>query len=154
MSITWTTKAFSQLNLQELHDVLRLRVDVFVVEQLCAYAEVDGQDPGALHILGRSAQGELIAYARILPPVKDEAPHIGRVVVHAGHRGQGLGREVMEEALRTLETRFGPTPSIVSAQTYLERFYTELGYQRQGPDYDWDGIAHVDMRREANAGND
>jgi ElaA protein len=149
MNITWTTKPFSDLTREELHTLFKLRVDVFVVEQQCPYAEIDGADPTALHLMGCTEKDGLVAYARILPPEGDGPPHIGRVVVHPAHRGLGLGRAVMEEALNVLERSHGSKRSFVSAQSHLEGLYAGLGYVRQGPNYDWDGIMHVDMLREA-----
>jgi len=156
MTVTWTTKPFGALTTKELYDMLRLRVDVFVVEQKCIYPEVDGRDPDALHLMGRTADSALVAYARLLPPNDDAPgtspfsgpPHIGRVVTHPAHRGKGLAYELMREAMKISEAAFGTRRSAVAAQTYLENFYRKLGYARQGPDYVWDGIAHVDMVRE------
>ena len=148
MNVNWNTKKFEELIVHELHDLLRLRVDVFVVEQQCAYAEIDGRDPEAIHILGRSEGGELIAYARILPPDEHGLPHVGRVIISPGHRGQGLARELMLHALDALSTIYGTRRSGLAAQAHLERFYGGFGYVRQGPDYPWDGIPHVDMLRK------
>lgn len=145
--LRWRTLPFTGLSAQELHDILRLRVDVFVVEQRCAYAEVDGLDPQAHHVLGQDGQGAVVAYARILPPGRDGLPHIGRVVVHPQHRGLRLGVAVMEEALRAVERIHGTTCSAVAAQAHLQRFYEGLGYVRENGPYDWDGIPHVDMVR-------
>lgn len=151
MKVTWAVRSFDQLGVEELHDLLKLRVDVFVVEQQCIYPELDGKDASAVHVLGKDATGSLLAYARILPPEDDEAPHIGRVVVHPSARSKGLGLEVMRIALQATVDHFGTDRSIVAAQSHLERFYERLGYVRQGPDYDWDGIAHVDMLRQPDA---
>ena len=145
--LQWSTFGFSELGPRLLHDVLRLRVDIFVVEQNCPYPEVDGQDPDALHILGQQADGTLVAYARILPAKADGVPHIGRVVVAKEHRGTGLGKRVMQEAFRVLQERYGSTRSAVAAQAHLQKFYSGLGYVRTGEDYLWDGIPHVDMMR-------
>ncbi|MCW5899054.1 MAG: GNAT family N-acetyltransferase [Flavobacteriales bacterium] len=145
MSIHWSLGDIESLGVHGLHEVLRLRTDVFVVEQRCAYAEVDGRDPEALHLLGRDDIGGLVAYARILPPDGNGHPHIGRVVVRADARGHGLARELMLRSIEAVRERFGQVPIAVSAQTYLEAFYAGLGFERQGQDYDWDGIAHVDM---------
>ncbi|MEO8590856.1 MAG: GNAT family N-acetyltransferase [Flavobacteriales bacterium] len=148
MNMDWKTRPFDALTLRDLHDVMRLRVDVFVVEQRCAYAEIDGRDPEALHILGRSEEGDLIAYARILPPDEHGPPHIGRVIVHADHRRHGLARTLMTIALEALQRGYGSRRSALAAQAHLERFYGGFGFVRQGPDYPWDGIPHVDMLRE------
>lgn len=149
MTTRFNTKAFDELAVLELHDLLRLRTDVFVVEQACAYAEIDGRDPAALHIIGRNDAGAIIAYARILPPVADDLPHVGRVVVRADHRGQGISAALMEHALEQLIMHYGSRRSELAAQAHLEGFYQRFGYVRLGPDYPWDGIPHVDMRRDA-----
>lgn len=148
MNIGWRTRTFTQLTHAELYALLKLRVDVFVVEQRCPYPEIDGQDEEAMHVLGH-ADGVLVAYARILPPHADGAPHIGRVVVHGDHRGKGLGVQVMNEALRSLRNTYGNVAVVVSAQAHLQRFYEDLGFERISPEYDWDGIPHIDMRLNA-----
>lgn len=147
MSITWTTKPFAELTGTEVHDVLRLRVDIFVIEQRCIYPEIDGQDPHALHILGHAAQGELAAYARILPLQADGLPHLGRFVVHPQYRGLGLGHTLIEVALAEAQRWTGISAAALAAQTHLEALYAQHGFQRTGADYDWDGIPHVDMVR-------
>ena len=145
MNLDWTVVPFDGLDVHALHAVLKLRTDVFVVEQRCINPEVDGQDPEALHVLGRLPDGGLVAYARVLPPHGEGPPHIGRVVVHPGYRGRGLATALMQQALKAVEDHYGSPRSAVAAQTYLEGFYGRLGYVRQGADYDWDGIPHVDM---------
>lgn len=145
MNLQWTVTPFDRLGAQALHDILKLRVDVFVVEQQCPYAEVDGLDPVAHHVQGRDANGTLVAYARLLPPDDHGLPHIGRVVVDAGHRGRGLARVLMEHCIRSLEHAHGSRRNAVSAQAHLVPFYSSLGYVTTGPVYDWDGIPHVDM---------
>lgn len=143
----WRVQRFETLPPQVLHDILRLRVDVFIVEQQCLYPEIDGQDPAALHVTGHDADGRLVAYARILPPHAGGPPHIGRVVVHPEARGRALGREVMRQALLALEQAHGSARSALAAQAHLQAFYEGLGYRRTGEVYDWDGIPHVDMER-------
>ena len=146
--ITWLELSFIEFSLEQLHDLLKLRVDVFVVEQACAYAEIDGRDPVAWHIMGYDPAGALIAYARILPPGSDGLPHLGRFVVSPRHRGTGLGRMLVERGLAFLQKQFGSTRSALAAQSHLEKFYAAHGYARIGDEYVWDGIPHVDMRRE------
>ncbi len=145
MKVSWTIQPFEQLTVWDLHAILKLRVDVFVVEQTCPYAEVDGQDPQAIHVLGKDDPGTLIAYARILPPDDHGVPHIGRVVVHPDHRGHDLGRAVMEVCLDELQNRNGSRRSAISAQAHLQELYGSLGYKVTSDTYLWDGIPHVDM---------
>ncbi|MBK7384356.1 MAG: GNAT family N-acetyltransferase [Flavobacteriales bacterium] len=143
-----TVKHFDELTVRELHDILRLRVDVFVVEQACAYAEVDGKDPSAIHVMGWS-DDELIACARILPPEEDGLPHVGRIVVAASHRGKGLAQRLMDRIMMTLNDTYGSKRSELAAQAHLQKFYERCGYVRVSEEYPWDGIPHVDMRHDA-----
>jgi ElaA protein len=142
---TWTVRPFKALSVHELYALLKLRTDVFVVEQQCPYAELDGQDEGAFHLLGTTSEGGLIAYARILPPHDDGMPHIGRVVVDPAHRGLGLGKAIMHAALEAVRTQFGAVPVALSAQAHLQPFYEGLGFVPTSEPYMWDGIPHVDM---------
>lgn len=145
LSVHWRTCAFGELDVHAWHDILKLRIDVFVVEQNCAYPELDGLDMDALHVTGIDAQGRTDAYCRILPPQKDGLPHIGRVVVHKAHRGSGLGKLLMLEALRAVERNYGSPRSVLAAQAHLQAFYGSLGYHATGEAYVLDGIPHVDM---------
>ena len=148
MKISWATKRFEELTVLELHDLLKLRVDVFVVEQTCAYQEIDGEDTNAIHLFTRDEKGEMVAYSRILPAHGDGLPHVGRVVIHPDARGKGMATRAMEEALVILQDLFGTRRSALAAQAHLEQFYARFGYVRTGADYIWDGIPHVDMERK------
>ena len=141
----WSVTGFEGLSARLLHDVLRLRVDVFVVEQNCPYPEIDGLDLDAIHIVGQLADDTVIAYCRILPPQGDGLPHIGRVVVPTGYRGKDLGKELMQKALQVLHLNYGSKRSALAAQAHLQKFYMEFGYSVTGPEYLLDGIPHVDM---------
>lgn len=147
MTMNWTIRTLDELSARELHELIRLRVDVFVVEQNCPYAELDGLDLNAHHVLGHDEEGRLMACARILPPEHGGLPHIGRVVVHPDVRGKGLAHELMTTALDALHRIHGSRRSELAAQAHLEAFYSAHGYERTGADYDLDGIPHVDMRR-------
>ena len=129
----------------ELYALLKLRVDVFVVEQACAYPELDGKDGEALH-LRLLIDGEAAAYARLWRPA-GKPPRIGRVLVSPGHRGKRLGDALMREAIRACETHFPGEPIALSAQSHLERFYASLGFEPTSPEYVEDGIPHIDMQR-------
>lgn len=146
---SWTWKRWDELTRDEIHDLFRLRAEVFVVEQACAYQDLDGKDPSAMHLLGRADDGELIAYVRAFGPgVLGAHRVIGRVIVARSARGTGLGRELMREARRRLFGAFGPGTIELGAQSHLRRFYESLGYAVSGPEYDEDGIPHLPMRHQ------
>lgn len=149
MSFTITAKPFVALNTGELHDLLKLRIDVFVVEQRCAYPEADGRDPEAIHVLAHDERGQLVGCARILPPADGGLPRVGRVVVRADRRGQGLAHRIMEGALNALRAAYGSGRSMLAAQAPLQGFYERHGYHAVGAEYLWDGIPHVDMVRQS-----
>ncbi|HFI0264125.1 TPA: GNAT family N-acetyltransferase [Streptococcus suis] len=141
----WEMKAFDQLSLQELYTILTLRMDVFVVEQACPYPEVDGKDPNCLHLLGTD-EGELVAYLRILPAgLSYDEVSIGRVVVKSSHRGKGLGRPMMEQAIDFITTVWEESQIKIGAQAHLEKFYSSLGFEPVSEVYLEDTIPHLDM---------
>lgn len=148
----WQLKAFDELTLKELYAILALRTDVFVVEQECPYPEVDGKDVQSYHLFAQE-NGEIVAYLRILPPglSYDEAS-IGRVVIRASHRGQGLGRPMMQQAIDYIVRVLKEDRIKIGAQAYLEDFYASLGFEQVSEVYLEDGIPHMDMvyRKPAN----
>ena len=147
-TLEWQSKAFDRLTVNELYDVMRLRMAVFIVEQQCCYQDADGLDPSCVHLLGRLSSGPLACYLRIAPPgLKYAEPSIGRVVVDSHFRGSGMGRALMTRGIEITEATY-PTFGIrVSAQKYHERFYQSLGFISEGDDYLDDGIPHVEMYR-------
>ncbi len=136
--------SFADLTTDQLYAVLRLRVDVFVVEQECAYPELDGRDdePTTEH-LWVDVGGEMAAYVRVLDD--GDVARIGRVVTAQGHRGHGYAAQLMGLALE----RIGNRRTEIGAQVQLEQWYGRFGFKRSGPDYDEDGIMHLTMIREA-----
>ncbi len=150
--MVWSVKYFRDLSLTELYDILKLRVDIFVLEQECPYEEVDGKDMIAIHIMGYE-ESELVAYCRVFAPGKYylKEASIGRVAVAKQHRGRQLGIQVMHRAMEYLKSHCHNPPIKLAAQKYLERFYTNLGYQTVSDVYPWDGIDHVDMIRDNSA---
>ncbi len=149
MSTThWWWGPFPRLRAVDLYAAVQLRQRVFVVEQDCVYLDADGLDPAAMHLLGRSDDGELMAYLRAFGPGqrRPEAV-IGRVVTAPEHRGSGLGTRLMREGLSRAHQEWGPAPVHVSAQAHLEPWYGSLGFVTHGPGYDEDGIPHLQMRR-------
>jgi ElaA protein len=144
--ITWHWRTWDTLSITELHDALQLRAAVFVVEQDCAYQDLDGLDSQCHHLLGLDEHG-LAATIRAVPPGLSHAfPCIGRVVTAPRVRGTGLGRPLMREALRYVATVW-PGPVHISAQAHLHGYYASLGFVTSGPGYDEDGIPHLPMDR-------
>jgi ElaA protein len=136
--------SFEDLDARTLLAVLKLRADVFVVEQRSPYPDIDGRDdaPGTLH-LWLDDVGTPVAYLRMVTEL-DGSVRIGRVVTAASHRGRGLAGKLMTAAL----DRISPdVPCVLNAQTHLERFYGGFGFVVTGPAFDDDGIPHVPMRR-------
>jgi ElaA protein len=137
------------LSAHELYELLKLRVDVFVVEQNCPYPELDGKDERAIHLMLRRT-GELLAAARILPPeATSKVAKIGRVVVASNYRGEKLGDALMREAIGICEAHFPDHDIGLSAQSHLQAFYRSLGFQPVSEEYLEDGIPHIDMLRPA-----
>ncbi len=148
MTIQYHWAPFDLLSGRDVHDLLALRAEIFVVEQACLYQDIDGLDVLARHLLARDASGELVAYLRVLPPgTRFAVTSIGRVVVKKRARGTGLGRELMHHALTRITEDDGPVPLKLSAQAHLERFYASLGFVALPERYDEDGIPHVAMLR-------
>jgi ElaA protein len=148
--LSWRFASFDKLTPLEVHDVYRARIAVFVLEQECPFQDVDGYDPGSWHLLGRDATGELLAYARILPPgAKYPEPSIGRVLTTANGRGKGLGRVLVREAVARTEALYPGRPIRIGAQQRLDRFYRELGFEPSSDPYMEDGIPHIEMLRTA-----
>ena len=149
----WEVKTFPQLSSNQLFDLLQLRVDVFVVEQQCAYPEIDAYDrhPEVSHLSGRNEIGHLMAYARLLPPgLRYPEANIGRFVVRKDLRKMGIGHQLLQEALQKI-SQFGPQTSIkISAQEYLQPFYSQYGFVRASEVYMEDGIPHVEMVKAYN----
>lgn len=152
--IKWTIKTFEELTTQELYALLRLRSEVFVVEQKCVFQDMDNADQLALHILGYddTLDNELVAYTRIFGPgIKFNMCSIGRVVTSSRARGNGTGRKLMEHSIATVEDRYGKVPIKIGAQQYLDKFYRSLGFQQSSEMYLEDDIPHIEMIREAEA---
>lgn len=148
MILHWTLQPYAALQLNELYALLQLRSQVFVVEQACAFQDIDGADAGAYHLLGRTDTGELAAYARLFEAGRSYAQvSIGRVVVNPAYRRYGLGRELMRQAIGHCEATFGPQPIKIGAQYYLRDFYQGFGFEQQGASYLEDGIEHIYMLR-------
>ena len=148
MQITWQLKAFDELSPAELYSILRLRNEVFVVEQNCVFQDADNIDQPSHHLMGW-VDNLLVAYTRIVPPgVSYAQASIGRVVTAPSHRRAGAGKELMQQSIDTLYRLFGVMPIKIGAQYYLKKFYESLGFVQISDIYLEDGIEHIYMLRK------
>ena len=148
MEIVWQVKAFEELTVQELYGLLRLREQVFIIEQNCIYPDLDNKDQKALHVLGK-LNGEIIAYSRLFKPGDYfDTASIGRVVNDPLLRGKKVGYALMQESIKNIKDKFGETIITISAQAYLLQFYQSLGFEVQGEGYLEDGIPRNRMIRK------
>lgn len=146
MTLSWNTKPFANLTAQELFEILKLRQSVFVVEQACAYPDIDDTDLISDHLCGYNEAGVLVAYARLIKPgVSYTQSSIGRVVVSPSARGHRLGATLMRQALQEMSHLYPNQPIKIGAQEHLEKFYNDLGFSRASEMYLEDGIPHIHM---------
>jgi ElaA protein len=167
-NVAWRFAPFAELAPREVHDLYQLRAAAFVVEQKCAFQDIDGVDPECWHLLGYSPsppgsplmgaglnaegreEGQLLAYSRLIPPgTKFAEPSIGRVITATAVRRTGMGRELMRESLRRAEKLWPNRAIRIGAQLHLERFYVDFGFVTASEPYDEDGILHIEMLRPA-----
>ena len=148
-TIQWSTKYFSELTVDELYSILRLRSEVFVVEQNCVFLDMDNNDQKAYHTMGWM-NGDLVATTRLFD-VNQSYPgyqSIGRVVGSPKYRGIGAGKALMEYSIAECERLFGKHAIKIGAQLYLKKFYNEQGFEQAGDMYYEDEIEHIPMIRK------
>jgi ElaA protein len=150
--LQWRCLPFHALSADTLYRLLRLRSEVFVVEQACVFLDMDGLDAQCLHVLGEVVDADgtarLHASTRLVPPgVAFAEASIGRVVTAPAARGGGIGHALMAESVRLLEQLWGPQPIRIGAQAHLERFYNRHGFVSDDKPYIEDGIPHIEMLR-------
>lgn len=163
MTCNFSIKNFDELTTVDLYHILKARTQVFVVEQNCAYQDMDEIDFDCLHLIAHQNEA-LVGYCRIIPPEFNKLksnlsladpviksgdtsmPAIGRVLVLSEHRGDGLARQMMIQAIAHCRKKYGKKrPIIISAQAYLLKFYESLGFVPEGDHYLEDDIEHVKM---------
>jgi len=154
----WILKKYDELTLDEFHNILQLRINVFVVEQNCPYPELDGKDKMAYHFFALLTDGkssvdknsnQVIAYTRIFKPGEYyEQAAIGRVVVHPDFRKDGMGYKLIVKSIAQIKKIHKTTEIKIGAQTYLKKFYKSLGFRKIGDGYIEDGIPHIYMIKE------
>ncbi|EOL49287.1 GNAT family acetyltransferase [Enterococcus phoeniculicola ATCC BAA-412] len=138
----YTVKTFDELTTVEFYQLIKTRIAVFVVEQNCAYQEVDALDPVAWHTYLRNGE-EICAYTRVYK--SNDGVHIGRVLVKEDYRNQQLGRKIVQLTLDWIQSVFPNTPIIIGAQAHLQNFYRTFGFQPTSEVYLEDDIPHIDM---------
>ncbi len=146
----WQNKKFSTLTINELYDILKLRVDIFVVEQTCYYPELDNHDRHSeTHHLFCYKNGEIQAYLRILPKglTYDDHISIGRVAIIESARGTGLGHQLMQQGIAICQQQYPEQSIKISAQQHLEKFYQQHGFTTVSAMYLEDNIPHIAMLR-------
>ena len=144
-TIHWKIKSFAELSVPELYEILKIRQEVFIVEQTCDYLDADGYDDKAIHLWAEN-NGEILAYCRLFNAgIKYEEASIGRVLTNANYRNLSLGKTLMKFALLTIQARFRAVDVRISAQDYLLKFYSEFGFQDTGKKYLEDDIPHTEM---------
>lgn len=144
--LDWKLCSYNQLSIDQLYEILRLRAEVFVVEQDCPYQDIDGKDQESWHMMAYEGDS-LAAYVRLLPPgLHYEEAAIGRVVTAMSHRGKGLGRVLMERAIASIPELFEKQQAIrIEAQSHLKTFYGSLGFIVKSDEFMLDGIPHIEM---------
>jgi ElaA protein len=145
----WHWRSFDRLSPVELYAILRARAEVFIIEQACAFLDLDGLDAHARHLLGWSSDvepGALVAYLRLVEPGRKYVePSIGRVLTTAPFRRRGYGRALMQAGLQEAARAYPGRDLRIGAQQRLEHFYVSLGFRTVSAPYVEDGIDHVEM---------
>ena len=144
-NITWDCKSFEKLTATELYEILKLRNQIFVVEQQCVYLDTDDKDFASYHLCGWQ-DGLLVAYLRILPPgLSYTEPSIGRVCCNPSVRNKGMGKAFMTHGLAFCYQLYDAKNIRISAQLYLLEFYNTLGFKQVSELYLEDNIPHIEM---------
>ena len=143
--VIWKIKSFGQLTSKELYEILKIRQEVFIVEQTCYYLDADGEDEKAVHIWAEK-NGQILAYCRIFDEnIKYKEPSIGRVLTHPNYRGQNFGKILLKISIDAIKARFKNKSIRISAQDYLIKFYNDFNFKETGKKYLEDDIPHYEM---------
>lgn len=146
-NMRFVLKSFAELDIYELYDIMRVRQEVFIVEQTCPYQDADGKDLKSQHLMGYNEADQLLVYARLVPPGVSYPNDcsIGRVLSTEQARGTGAGRLLMAEAMQALAVLYPGVDVRISAQSYLVQFYADFGFVSTGKSYLEDDIPHTEM---------
>ena len=141
--VKFDVKKFHEIDSKTLHNIFLLRSEVFIVEQECAYQDIDGKDFKSIHIIGKKKK-EIIAYSRLMN-INNDFCSIGRVLVKKDMRRKGIGIKLIKKSIEEATREYGNKKIKISAQEYLKSFYTNLGFKYTGESYLEDGIPHIEM---------
>ena len=143
--MTWKIQRYEELTKEDLYKIIQLRVNVFIVEQQTCYEDLDNHDQNSIHI-SYVRDGKIFAYTRLLPPgEKFEMASLGRVITSQEARGTGLGKEMIQLALDTIEKTWPGSEVFIQAQNYLKNFYSSFGFEAVSEPYIYDSLPHLDM---------
>lgn len=146
--LNWLWRRFADLTVHQLYQILRLRQQVFVVEQQCCYDDIDNCDHNSTHLMVVDDADQLLAYSRVFAPgVRYEQASIGRVIISAEARGKRLGHQLIERSIDYCEQQFSGSPILIDGQSHLTGFYQQHGFQVTGDERLVDGIPHIQMIR-------
>ena len=149
MALQWNLKKFDELNNKELYRILKLRTEVFILEQECLYPELDDKDFACLHLWAEQ-DNSILAYTRLVPPgLSYPQASIGRVIVAEQARGTGLSQQLMINSIESIAREFGVNDIQIGAQFHLKSFYEKLGFEQTSEPYPDYGILHIDMIKSA-----
>jgi ElaA protein len=147
--LTWQWAHLTELSAKQCFSIFEARQAVFIVEQRCAYPDLDEFDAHAAHLIGWSGQ-HVAAYLRVLAPgTRFDEASLGRILTASSHRGLGLGRELVMHGVKYVRARYPQHSIRISAQQHLSAFYESCGFSVASSPYDEDGIPHVEMVAEA-----
>jgi len=147
MKMVWRVRRFEDFSLEEFHDLIQLRIEVFVLEQDCPYQELDGLDKSAWHVTGENEDGELLACSRIIAPgISCKEVSFGRVLTKLNVRGEKIGHEVVKRTIAFIEKAYPGQTMKISAQKHLKKFYEYYKFKQSGEGYLEDGIPHIPMK--------
>ena len=139
-----TIKRYNDLSKDQFFDILKLRIEIFVVEQCCYYQELDNEDKEAFHVSIYN-DGIIVAVGRIIPNLHSKEVKIGRIAVKMEHRKKGLAYKIMKDIMNFISKKYKNFSVLLSAQTYLIEFYQSFGFKEIGNTYLEDGIEHINM---------
>lgn len=144
--LNWKFKHYKNLSLDELYDIIALRISIFVVEQDCPYQELDGKDKDAYHLIFKKDNEKIMGTLRVLSPgVSYDEVSLGRIVLHPDVRGKQFGHQMMHEAMGFVKSKFGDVSIKLSGQKHLEKFYNSHNFKSISKEYLEDGIPHILM---------